>query len=111
MPSCFGGFISTSANKEDHVSMGAYAARKCRDIVANTEEVIAIELLCAAQAIDLFTNVKAGDGTLAAYEIIRTKVDYMKEDRLLSTDIAKVKQLLEEGSIVKAVEETIGKLY
>jgi histidine ammonia-lyase len=55
--------------------------------------------------------MKAGDGTLAAYEIIRTKVDYMKEDRLLSTDIAKVKQLLEGGSIVKAVEETIGKLY
>lgn len=103
--------IPTSANKEDHVSMGAYAARKCRDIVANTEEVIAIELLCAAQAIDLFTNIKAGDGTLAAYEIIRTKVDYMKEDRLLSTDIAKVKQLLEDGTIVKAVEDTIGKLY
>ena len=59
--------IPTSANKEDHVSMGSIAARKCRDIVANTEDVIAIELLCAAQGIDLFTNVKAGDGTLAAY--------------------------------------------
>ncbi len=103
--------IPTSANKEDHVSMGAFAARKCREIVANTEEVIAIELLCAAQAIDLFTNVKAGDGTLAAYEVIRTKVDYMKEDRLLSTDISKVKALLEGGTIVKAVEDTIGKLY
>ena len=103
--------IPTSANKEDHVSMGAFAARKCRDIVANTEEVIAIELLCAAQAIDLFTNTKAGDGTLAAYEVIRTSVDYMKEDRLLSKDIAKVKELLEDGAIVKAVEDTIGKLY
>ncbi|MFU8770305.1 MAG: histidine ammonia-lyase, partial [Desulfotignum sp.] len=48
--------IPTSANKEDHVSMGAFAARKCREIVQNTEEVIAIELLCGAQAIDLFTN-------------------------------------------------------
>ncbi len=103
--------IPTSANKEDHVSMGAIAARKCRDIVANTEEVIAIELLCAAQAIDLFTNVKAGDGTLAAYEVIRTKVGYMKEDRLLSSDIAKVKKLLEDGIIVEAVENSIGKLY
>ena len=103
--------IPTSANKEDHVSMGAIAARKCREIVSNTEEVIAIELLCAAQAIDLFTNMKAGDGTLAAYEVIRTKVDYMKEDRLLSTDIAKVKALLEDGSIVNAVEKTVGKLY
>jgi len=103
--------IPTSANKEDHVSMGSIAARKCRDIVANTEEVIAIELLCAAQGIDLFTNVKAGDGTLAAYEVIRSKVDYMKEDRILSTDIAKVKALLEDGSIVRAVEGKVGKLY
>lgn len=103
--------IPTSANKEDHVSMGAFAARKCRDILANTEEVIAIELLCAAQGIDLFTNIKAGQGTLAAYEVIRSKVGYMKEDRILSTDIARVKDLLRSGSIVKAVEDKIGKLY
>ncbi|SDU17085.1 histidine ammonia-lyase [Desulfobacula phenolica] len=103
--------IPTSANKEDHVSMGSIAARKCRDIVANTEEVIAIELLCAAQGIDLFTNMKAGNGTLAAYEVIRSKVDYMTEDRILSSDIAKVKALLKDGSIVKAVEDKVGGLY
>jgi histidine ammonia-lyase len=103
--------IPTSANKEDHVSMGAVAARKCRDIVQNTEEVIAIELLCGAQAIDLFTNIKAGDGTLAAYRTIRQQVDYMKEDRQLSIDIARVKALLEKGDIVRAVEAAVGKLY
>jgi histidine ammonia-lyase len=103
--------IPTSANKEDHVSMGAFAARKCRDIVANTEEVIAIELLCAAQGIDLFTNIKAGDGTLAAYDVIRSKVDYMREDRILSADIARVRELLRTGSIVKAVEDKVGELY
>ncbi len=103
--------IPTSANKEDHVSMGSIAARKCRDIIANTEEVIAVELLCAAQGIDLFTNIKAGDGTLAAYEVIRSRVDYMKEDRILSIDIAKVKELLKDGSIVGAVENKVGKLY
>ena len=103
--------IPTSANKEDHVSMGAVAARKCRDIVENAEDVIAIELLCGAQAIDLFTNIKAGDGTLAAYNTIRQQVDYMKEDRLLSTDIAKVKQMLKDGAIVRAVEAAVGKLY
>lgn len=103
--------IPTSANKEDHVSMGSIAARKCREIVANAEDVIAIELLCAAQAIDLFTNMKAGDGTLAAYEVIRRQVGYMKEDRLLAKDIAAVKNLLLDGAIVRAVEERIGKLY
>ncbi len=91
--------------------MGAFAARKCRDILANTEEVIAIELLCAAQGIDLFTNMKAGKGTKAAYEVIRSKVDYRKEDNILSDDIAKVKALLRSGAIVKAVEDKIGKLY
>ena len=103
--------IPTSANKEDHVSMGAFAARKCRDIVLNTENVIAIELLCGAQAIDLFTNIKAGEGTLAAYLTIRQHVDYMKEDRQLSKDIAAVKALLEDGAIVRAVESAVGKLY
>ena len=103
--------IPTSANKEDHVSMGAFAARKCREIVQNTEEVIAIELLCGAQAIDLFTNIKAGEGTLAAYRTIRKQVAYMEEDRQLSKDIAKVKALLEAGAIVRAVEAAVGKLY
>ncbi|MEE4362534.1 MAG: histidine ammonia-lyase [Desulfotignum sp.] len=103
--------IPTSANKEDHVSMGAIAARKCRDIVENAEDVIAIELLCGAQAIDLFTNIKAGEGTLAAYNTIRQQVDYMKEDRLLSTDIATIKQMLKDGAIVRAVEAAVGKLY
>ena len=103
--------IPTSANKEDHVSMGAVAARKCMDIVKNVEEVIAIELLCGAQGIDLFTNLKAGKGTLAAYQVIRKEVAYMKEDRQLSLDIAKVKALLRSGRIVAAVEEKVGTLY
>jgi histidine ammonia-lyase len=48
---------------------------------------------------------------MAAYEVIRSKVAYMKEDQFLSPDIAKVKALLISGSIVKAVEEKVGKLY
>ena len=103
--------IPTSANKEDHVSMGATAARKCRDIVENTEQVIAIELLCGAQAIDMFTNLKAGKGTMAAYETIRSKVPCMTKDRFLSADIAAVRSLLCSGRIVQAVEDAVGKLY
>ncbi len=103
--------IPTSANKEDHVSMGAWAARKCRTIVSNVEDVIAIELLAAAQAIDLFTNLKAGDGTLAAYSQIREKVSSLKKDRFLSPDIAAVRNLMESGRIVRAVEKAVGELY
>ncbi|MEA1969289.1 MAG: histidine ammonia-lyase [Thermodesulfobacteriota bacterium] len=103
--------IPTSANKEDHVSMGTIAARKCRDIVENVENVIAIEMLAAAQALDLFTNLKPGVGTRAAYEIIRKHVDPLDGDRIMSGDIAKVKELIHGKSIVKAVEKTTGVLH
>jgi histidine ammonia-lyase len=102
--------IPTSANKEDHVSMGNLSARKSRDTVKNTEEVISIELLCGAQAMDLFTNQKPGEGTLAAYQVIREAVTHMEKDRILSNDIATVKQLIKSGKILKAVEEKVGKL-
>ena len=102
--------IPTSANKEDHVSMGTVSARKCREIVRNTENVIAIELLCAAQALDLFTNMKPGEGTLAAYQAIRKAVPHLEKDRILSTDIATVKQLMRSGKILNAVEKQVGEL-
>ncbi len=102
--------IPTSANKEDHVSMGTISARKCREIVGNVENVIAIELLCAAQALDLFTNMKPGEGTLAAYRAIRKSVPHLEKDRILSSDISTVKQLMRDGKILNAVEKQIGDL-
>jgi histidine ammonia-lyase len=108
-PACIDS-IPTSANKEDHVSMGTISARKCRDIVSNVEDVIAIELLCAAQALDLFTNMKPGEGTLAAYEAIRQAVSHLDKDRIISTDIAAVKLLIRSGKILNAVEKKVGEL-
>jgi histidine ammonia-lyase len=102
--------IPTSANKEDHVSMGATAARKCREIVRNTEHVIAIELLCAAQAMDLFTNMKPGQGTIKAYRIIRDAVPHLEKDRILSKDIEAVVDLMRRGTILEEVETAVGKL-
>jgi histidine ammonia-lyase len=102
--------IPTSANKEDHVSMGTISARKCRDVVSNAEDVIAIELLCAAQALDLFTNMKSGEGTLAAYQVIRQAVPHLEKDRILSSDIAAVKQLMRNGKILNSVEKKVGDL-
>lgn len=102
--------IPTSANKEDHVSMGTIAARKGREIVANTENVVAIELLCAAQALDLFTNLKPGEGTLAAYHVIRRSIAHLDTDRVLSADISAMRELMRGGDILRAVEETVGEL-
>ena len=102
--------IPTSANKEDHVSMGTIAARKCREVLKNAEYVVSIELLCAAQAMDLFTNLKAGMGTMEAYRKIREHISHLEEDRILSQDINAMCRLLHEGRIREAVEEKIGLL-
>ena len=102
--------IPTSANKEDHVSMGTTSARKSREVVRNSEIVLAIELLCAAQALDLFTNMKPGEGTLAAYRSIRNAVPHLAKDRVLSKDIERVVFLMREGTLLGAVEKKVGPL-
>ena len=103
--------IPTSANKEDHVSMGTIAARKARGILGNLKHVIAIELLCAAQGLDLLTNLKPGKGTLMAYKVLRRHVSHMKKDRELSPDIETVAGIIDNGEILSAVEKTCGPLF
>ena len=102
--------IPTSASKEDHVSMSPISARKCRDIVKNTEYVVAIELLCAAQAMDLFTRFKPGEGTLVAYKIIRDAIPHLETDRILANDIETMVRLVKSGIILDEVENRVGKL-
>ena len=102
--------IPTSANKEDHVSMGTISARKCREILEHLKQVLAIELLCAAQGLDLLTNLKPGRGSLAAYKVIRKHVSHMKKDRELSPDIATIVRTMDEGDILGSVEKTCGAL-
>jgi histidine ammonia-lyase len=103
--------IPTSANKEDHVPMSTISARKCREIVKNAQCVIAIELLCGAQAMDLFTNLRPGRGTMAAYQTIRGAVSHLERDRVLSYDIEGVLGLMRSGKILDAVEREVGKLF
>ena len=91
--------------------MGTIAARKARDIVANAEDVLAIELLCAAQGLDLFTNLKPGEGTIEAYRAIREVVPHLETDRFLAPDIAAVKELFRSGKLTAAVEAVVGALY
>jgi histidine ammonia-lyase len=86
--------IPTSANFEDFVSMGATAAQKAMQILENTEYIIAAELLCAAQAIEYRGPEKLGKETKKAYEAIRRTVPAIKEDKLLSEDIEKIKKAM-----------------
>jgi hypothetical protein len=100
--------IPTSANREDHVPMSPISARKARDIVRNAEHVIAIELLCSAQGLDLFTNLKPGEGTLAAYRTIRGAIPHLERARVLSRDIERMVRLMRSGKLLEEVEATAG---
>ncbi|WP_029099281.1 histidine ammonia-lyase [Brevibacillus thermoruber] len=91
--------IPSSANQEDHVSMGTTAARKLRAVVANTARVLAIEYLAAAQAIE-FGSGRLGDGTQRAYEHIRRAIPRLTEDREMHTDMAKAEELIRSGVLV-----------
>ncbi len=102
--------IPTSANQEDHNSMGSIAAQKCWRVLKNAQTVIAIELMTAAQGIDFHSPLKCGKGTNAAYQTIRRSIPHLNEDRILHDDIQKALGLVKDGSVVKNVEKKIGKL-
>jgi histidine ammonia-lyase len=102
--------IPTSANQEDHNSMGSVAAIKCYQILRNAQTVIAIELLCAAQGIDFHKPLRCGKGTDEAYSCIRKYIPHLTHDRILYDDIQTILGLLEENIILKSVEEIIGEL-
>jgi histidine ammonia-lyase len=102
--------IPTSANQEDHVSMGLTAARKARAICDNVEGVLAIELLCAAQAHEFHRELRAGDGAQAAYELLRERVPPLDRDRWLHADLLAARELVASGALVAAVERAVGPL-
>jgi histidine ammonia-lyase len=99
--------IPTSANQEDHNSMGSIAARKCFQILKNVQTVIAIELLTAAQAVEFLKPLKCGRGTNAAYLTIRKYIPPLKKDRVLSKDILKVLELVRSGVVLRNVEKIV----
>lgn len=102
--------ISTSAGQEDHVSMGATSARKAATILANSEHVIAIEALSAAQALDLRAPLDPGPATAVARAAIRAVSPFVDEDRSLSDDITAIRELVRDGSLVAAAETSAGPL-
>ena len=94
--------VSTSASQEDHVSMGMAAARKVRRTVELLEVVLAVELLCAAQALEYHRPLRAGHGVEEALETVRARVSRLDEDRVLSGDIALLAALVREGAVAHA---------
>ncbi len=102
--------IPSSANQEDHVSMGTIAARKAHTILVNSEKVLAIELLCACQALDFRSPRRSGSAAKAAHDLVRGSVPYSNSDRELSKDIEKVVEIIKSGKLVETVESVVGGL-
>ena len=100
--------IPTSANQEDHVSMGAIAARHARAIVRNVEQIVAIELVVAAQALDarlaLLPGTRPGAGVAEAHRRVRAVVARLDGDREPAADLAAAAELVRTGALVDLVE-------
>lgn len=102
--------IPTSAGKEDHVPMGAHAARKAAQIIENAATVVAVEALCAAQALDFLAPLRPGRGVEAARRALRRKIPHMDRDRALYRDIAAARRLVDDEALRDAAERAVGRL-
>ncbi len=101
--------IPTCANQEDHVSMGSISARKAMDILNNAFSVVSIELLLAAQALDLREQAPGIGGQLAK-DTVRSKITFVQDDRILYKNIHALTAMLKSGVVIDAVEQKVGLL-
>jgi len=102
--------ISTSANKEDHVSMGPIAARKARSVVANVRRILAIEALAAAQAVEFHRPLKTSKALEGVHSALRSAVPPYDADRILGPEIEAAADLVGSGALVRAAEDTLGRV-
>ncbi|MBD3349157.1 MAG: histidine ammonia-lyase [Candidatus Eisenbacteria bacterium] len=99
--------FSMAADQEDTVSMGPIAASKLDEINTNVVNVVAIEMMCAAQAFDLLEH-RPGKGTAVAHESVRSVVPTYLKDRIVAPDIEKIAQLIRSWELLEAVEREVG---
>lgn len=98
--------IPTSNEKEDHVSMGPFAGRKAKQILENTQSVVAIEALAACQAIEFRKPLKPGKGPQFLHKAVREKVPALEKDRYMAKDIEAVTQLIRTGELHAAAKKS-----
>ena len=100
--------IPSSANQEDHVSMGTIAARKARTIAMNAHRVLGIEYLAAAQGVSLRNHPgKLGKGTSPAYGLIRNAIPPLENDRVMYTDMDTATEMIFSGALLAAVSRLV----
>jgi histidine ammonia-lyase len=92
----------TSANQEDHVSMAAHGARRLSRMNANLNQILGIELLCAAQGVEFRTNLKSSQPLEAVVSRLRQDCDALDTDRYLANDLAAAASLIRAGQMPSA---------
>lgn len=100
--------IPTSANMEDHVSMGMHAALHALRALTNVERILGIEYLIAAQALDLREGFRLGQGSQVARDHLREHVTFLNHDRVMYPDINQATALVQDGSLWQAIAEFLG---
>ncbi|MBC7644596.1 MAG: aromatic amino acid lyase, partial [Thermoleophilia bacterium] len=100
--------IPTSANQEDHVSMGNAAGLKLAQVLSNVERVVAIELLCATQGVDFLRPRRPGTGACALAELVRRDVPYLEDDRILGDEIELIAQKITTREFLADLEAGMG---
>ncbi|HEX2609137.1 MAG TPA: histidine ammonia-lyase [Flavisolibacter sp.] len=97
--------IPTSLGQEDHVSMGSISGRKLNQVLDNLEYILAIELLCASQAIEFRRPLKSSALLEYAHDLVRNVVSFAEEDRIFAKDINQIKDLIRNFSFVTEVHQ------
>ena len=97
--------VPTSANQEDHVSMATHGARRLLYMAENTQNIIAIELMTAAQACDFHAPLKASPEIEKARLLLREQVPHLDEDRRQGPEISAARELVRSGKLVAVLEE------
>jgi len=101
--------IPTSLGQEDHVSMGSISARKLNKIIDNLENILAVELVSAAQAFDYRRPMKSSPVLESCHSLIRSKIDHAEEDRIFSEDLSSAREIIIKGDLLTAAEEAAQK--
>ena len=96
--------ITTSLGQEDHVSMGSIAARKALTVIENLEKVLAIELICAAQAFDYHKPLRSGLIIEEVHQLVREQIDHAEEDRIFKADIDIAHSIIRSRQILNILE-------
>jgi len=104
------GSLPTSANQEDHNSMGWSSGRKLRRLLANVSHILAVEALCAAQALDLRAPLEPAPATASVLARIRQEVPYISQDAFMTPHLQKTTHLVSAGVLPQAAEIVTGSL-